>query len=383
MESNWVTKNRRTIFRLVVLALAGAAIYLVRKDLLATLMPYLYAAILAFVLNPLVNYLEKRGVKRTLSALMCMLLIFLMMLAFALFFIPSVVRDITTLVKRLTGDVDNLKLMLDSVTEQLSTWVEGTIDLDSRMEELLAKGTQLLSSWLARVVASLGALVHVLLVPVIVFYLLKDKDDIMAALIGLFRPSQREKMRSLGEDIQGLLSGYVKGKVIISVMVGLFTGVGCLLIGLPNALTIGLVAGLFDLIPYFGPWLGGILPMIIALMGTEPIKALWVLILILVIQQVESNLITPRVISQRVGLHPLLVMFSVIFFGSVMGIPGMILGVPIMAVLIRLLMRARGNLEAEEEEAERQASAPRFTKRRPRRCDGVRPRPRRKGARIR
>ena len=118
------------------------------------------------------------------------------------------------------------------------------------------------------------------------------------------------------------------------------------------------MAGLFDLIPYFGPYLGGALPILIALIGPTPIKALWVVILIVIIQQVESNLITPRVLSERVGLHPLVVMFSVMFFGSVMGIPGMILGVPIMAVLLAVIQAAiNWDRKAEKKEEPREAAA--------------------------
>ncbi|NLA53769.1 MAG: AI-2E family transporter, partial [Clostridiales bacterium] len=191
-----------------------------------------------------------------------------------------------------------------------------------------------------RAISSLNSLLDVFLIPVITFYLLKDKDLLLRDAAGAFREPQRARIKEIGRSMNNLLTGYVKGKIIISFFVGVFTGLGCLLIGIPNALTIGIVSGLFDLIPYFGPYIGGMLPVLLALIGPTPIKAIWVIILVVIIQQLESNLITPRILSERVGLHPLVVMFSVMFFGSILSIPGMILGVPIMTVLLALVRAA-------------------------------------------
>ncbi|NMA49153.1 MAG: AI-2E family transporter, partial [Tissierellia bacterium] len=110
-------------------------------------------------------------------------------------------------------------------------------------------------------------------------------------------------------------------------------GIGSLIIGIPYALTIGLLAAITNIIPYFGPWLGGILPTVLAFIE-KPIMTLWAIGLIVVVQQIESTLITPRIMSKSVGIHPLLIIFSVLFFGSLFGIIGMILGVPMMATLL-------------------------------------------------
>jgi len=337
MESNWVTKNTKTIWQGLLIAVLAVLLYFVRRDLVATLMPFLYSAILAFLLDPLITLLEKEGVKRVWSTLATVLLIFLLLVLFSILFIPSLIRDLSQMLKNLTGGIDNLKVMMDAGMKWLGDLIGDVVDLDSEFSKLSGQGIQLLRDLLTRLMSSLGSLIDILLVPVITFYLLKDKEPIFKAFLSLFNPVRRARLRLLGVEIRKLLRGYVQGKIIISALVGLLIGLGCLLLGLPNALTIGLVVGVFDLIPYFGPWLGGLLPVLIALLGPTPIKALWVVLLILMVQQAESGLITPRVISHRVGLHPLVVMFSVMFFGAVMGIPGMVLGVPITAVLIALI----------------------------------------------
>lgn len=341
MESNWLTRNKQSITG-VLLALAAAAfLYSVRRSLIGTLTPFLYAAVFAYLFNPLINKLEARGVKRFCSSLLTVLVVFIALLAFIALFIPSVVSDATTVVRRLSLNVDKLKALLEDALGRMNSMLGGALGVDGKMDDLVRTGVRLLTDAITRVVLSLGGLIDVLLIPVITFYLLKDKDMLLRDIASAFEEPQRTRLKDVGREINQLLSGYVKGKVLISAAIGVFTGVGCLLIGIPNALTIGITAGLFDLIPYFGPWLGGILPVLMALIGPTPIKALWVIILILIIQQVESNLITPKIISQRVGMLPLVVMFSVMFFGSVMGIPGMLLGVPIMAVLIALFNRIR------------------------------------------
>lgn len=341
MENNWVTRNRKTILSVLLFAALGLALYTVRRDLVRTLTPFLYAAVFAFLLNPLINYLQKKGIGRNWSAFITVFIVFLILMAFFVVFIPSLVRDAYTLLTRLSGGIQSLRTLMDDALQALREALDGAADIDREFNNLINTGIRLLSDAISRLISSLGGLIDVLLIPVITFYLLKDKDSILKGITNLFPVAKQARLRHFGTKAREVLGGYVRGKLIISAMVGLLTGLGCLLLGVPNALTIGIVAGLFDLIPYFGPWLGGILPILLALISKPPITALWVLLLILVIQQVESNLITPRVISQSVGLHPLLVMFSVMFFGAIMGIPGMVVGVPIMAVAVTLLRLLR------------------------------------------
>ncbi len=340
MESNWLTKNKRTIALVIILAVASGMLYNVRRDLMSTLSPFIYAAVFSYLLNPLINYLEGKGIKRFWSSLLTVLVIFIGLIAFFSVFIPSVVSDVTTVIRRLSLNIGTLRRLFDEAVAAVEGWFGGTLNVQDRMSDMLNAVIAALREGLSRVLGSLNSLVDIFLIPVITFYLLKDKDLLLGDISATLREPHRGRIKEIGRGINRLLSGYVKGKLIISFFIGVFTGLGCMLIGLPNALTIGIIAGLFDLIPYFGPYLGGALPILIALIGPTPIKALWVIILILVIQQVESNLITPRVLSERVGLHPLVVMFSVMFFGSVMGIPGMILGVPIMAVLLAIIHAA-------------------------------------------
>lgn len=340
MESNWLTKNKRTISLVLILALAAAVLYNVRRDLQNTLSPFIAAAVFSYLLNPLINLLERKGIKRSWSSLLTVLFIFVGLLIFISVFVPNVISDVTTVIRKLSLNMDTLRSLFDEAVLVVEGWFGGSLGLQDKMADVINAGISALSTGLASLMSSLNSLIDIFLIPVITFYLLKDKDLLLRDISSTLSEPHRGRIKEIGRSINRLLSGYVKGKLLISFFVGVITGLGCLVIGLPNALTIGIVAGMFDLIPYFGPYLGGTLPVVIALIGPTPIKALWVLILIVIIQQLESNLITPRILSERVGLHPLVVMFSVIFFGSVLGIPGMLLGVPIMTTLLALINAA-------------------------------------------
>ncbi len=341
MEDNWITRNRGTLLKVLGLIVLFSLLYVVRRDLLSALQPFFYGIVLAFLFNPLAEKFDEWGIKRWQSALLMALMLLGLMVLFVGLFIPSVVRDALQLAQRLPSGIASLRVKYADEIARVTEWManlgtDAPSDLGARLGTTI---TSMMTSALRR----LGGLIHILLTPVISFYLIKDKQKILTELRGLFNEKHQGVLHELWLDIHRVLSGYVKGRLLVSVYIGTATGLGCMLIGLPNALTIGIVAGLFDLIPYFGPWLGGLLPVLIALMSPDPIKAVWVIVLIVIIQQIEINLITPRIISENVGMHPLLVMFSVLFFGRVMGVAGMIIGVPVMGSLIALFQYIRRN----------------------------------------
>ncbi len=340
-EPGWFEKNKKNLARAGSAAAVLALLYLVFGDLISTLKPFFYSLAAAFLLNPLVRAADRKKVRRAWSSLAAAVMIMLLLALFFALIVPSVVSDAARLVRQFPRGLAYLREQLSAALEEISAALADMPELKAQTDELIAGASEILSGALKGFVSSLGGLFHVFLVPVITFYLLKDKEKLIAAGMALVPPARREALTLLGKDVRGVLRNYVRGRLFVSLIVGLATGLGCLFLGLPSALTIGILAGLLDLIPYFGPWLGGVLPVVLALSGDAPVKALWVILMILLIQQAESNLITPRVISESVGIHPLLVMFSVMFFGSLMGITGMIVGVPVTASLLALARRFR------------------------------------------
>ncbi len=323
------------------------ALIYVWPSLAGVIRPFIYAFFLAFLLNPLVKLLQHRGMHRVLAILIVFLLLVGLLAGLIMAIVPQLAQDVALLgrdVPRLVKFVEQfLADFRDGNLSFIPDFVFQYIDIDKELSRL----TELLSDAFDRIyqflIASTGTLLDIILTPIIAFYYLKDKDKIQLLLMKTITLRHRAAVKDAAHEIRKALGGFLRGQLIVACFVGVLTGLGCFIIGLPHALTIGLIAGITNIIPYFGPFLGGILPVILALMN-RPITALWVIVLIVVVQQVESNLLSPQVMAHSVGLHPLLVIFSVLFFGKLFGVAGMILGVPITAsvlVLARFTMQLR------------------------------------------
>lgn len=332
----FVVKNKKMVLDIMMGILLIIVLILIRGSFFAVITPFIYAAVLSYLLNPAVNFLEKKKVKRPLAILLVFFLIFFVLTMVFMSFVPKLASDISVFAKELPD-------IFDFVEEFITQFKAGKIsiipdalmnyiDLDKELAKIGGALKDSFSEISNVLIQSTGALLDIIMTPIITFYFLKDKKKILDGLSSLFTKKQRLTGALIFKDIDGVLGGFIRGQMIVATFVGTLIGVGCAVIGVPYALTIGLVAGLTNIIPYFGPWLGGILPVVLALMNA-PITALWVLIWIIVVQQIESSFISPQIMAQSVGLHPLTVMFSVLFFGNLMGIPGMILGVPITGTL--------------------------------------------------
>ncbi|MGI6690551.1 MAG: AI-2E family transporter [Christensenellales bacterium] len=357
---NLLGKHKRVVLGTLGVIVAIALLYYVRESLISTLQPFFYGVVFAFLVNPTATKLDNLGCKRWTTALVTALAMLLILVVFFLVFVPSIVRDALQLVQQLPRGINFLAAKYKDELDSITGWLQSIGQPPSaQIGDFSKRIADLLSAALTTAVSSIGSLLDILLTPIITFYLVKDKEIILRDLGDLLPPARLNTLRELWIDVRRVLNGYVKGRLLVSLLVALMTGFGCLALGLSNTLTIGIAAGLFDLVPYFGPWLGGLLPVLIALMGPDPlVKAISVVLLIMAVQAIEINLISPRIISETVGLHPLLVMFSVIFFGSVMGIPGMIIGVPITASAIALFKHIRRKSESNKTSDSQQTSAP-------------------------
>jgi len=301
--------------------------------------PFIYAMVLAYILNPLVNILERRNIKRKWGVLIIFAIILVVLSLFFALVIPKTVSDLTGFIR----DIPNIVMFVQEWFDDLRNEnfgavilkLEEYINLDSQLENLSKYIQSSLENIVSFLVASTATLFDLLMTPIITFYYLKDKDKILNFLKNIIPNKIYPEVEKVASDMNRILGGFIRGQLIIALIVGILTGIAAALLGVPYAITIGIQAGLTNIIPYFGPWIGGILPVILALM-ISPIRALWMVLAIVIIQQGESDLISPQIMARSVGLHPLLVMFSVLFFGSIFGIIGLIVGVPLMAILINI-----------------------------------------------
>lgn len=342
--------NKAARFDLVAFIVVLTVFFLVRKPLESMINPFIYALAAAYILDPLVKLLEKKGLKRILAILLIFAAIGgIIAIVFATF-IPRLTRDMSVFINDIPRIFGFLKNFIEGLRAGEIPFIPEPIQEFLNIDKEIANISEYLRIAMGGILNSLasstGTLLDIVMTPLIAFYYLKDKDKLIKGMMSIIPDTFRKGISDLGKDVDKVLGGFLKGQLTVALFVGVLTGIGCRIIGVPYSLTIGFVAGLTNIIPYFGPWLGGILPVVLALLE-RPLMALWVVILILVIQQIEASLISPQIMSHSVGLHPLTIMFSVLFFGSVMGIPGMIIGVPLSGVLKAIgakIMKHRANL---------------------------------------
>ncbi|AVM07529.1 AI-2E family transporter [Bacillus velezensis] len=320
--------------------------------------PILISGILFFIFNPIVRLLEKK-IPRTLAILL-IYLVFIGLIAFMFTAIgPIVASQVTGLINNFPDYIHQIQ----GLTAQLShskwfTWMM-TQDYVS-IEKIQQSLTGFLQSLPQNITASLSAVfgvvtnitLVVITVPFILFYMLKDGRRFPLLAVKILPSSYRAEGRKIFNDLYVTLAAYFQGQLLICLFVGTACFIGYWIIGLQYALILGMVIAVTNIIPYLGPFLGAAPAVIIAFMDS-PAKALFAVIVVVVVQQLDGNLLSPLVIGKRLNTHPLTIILLLIGAGSFGGILAMILAVPVYAVLkafvlniVRLIkLRQRSKIE--------------------------------------
>ncbi len=212
--------------------------------------------------------------------------------------------------------------------------------LDWLSDGVLADIGNSIRSWISKIS---GNLVNLVLGFVIAVYLLKDQDFFLnlwdKTLDVLLQPHAESQFREILSDIHKILSNFFRGQLIDGLIIGILSSITLFIIGVEFSIFIGMFAGLANIIPYFGPIIGMIPAVAICLLNGEIFKAVLSVIILLVIQQIDGAIISPRIVGNSVGLHPVFVLLSVVIGGRYFGIIGMLLAVPFAAILKSLVLR--------------------------------------------
>jgi len=309
---------------------------------LEILEPFLIAIIIAYILNPLVVLFEKRRVSRGLAILLLYAIFFAVVFLAGVWTIPGLVTELQKLME-----------VLPEYTAQAQAFI-GHLYSDYRrfhlpdslrvaLDENILLLQRALQSLLERVSgALLGLFSHffvLLLVPLLVYYFLRDIEHLKRSLVALFPARYRQRVLVAASEIDAALGAYLRGLLLICFLVGLLTYIGLRLLGVEFALILGIIYGLTNIIPYFGPLIGALPAVFIALLDS-PALALKVVGVMVVVQQFDSQLLSPQILGKSLGLHPLAVILALLAGGQLFGLPGLILAVPLAAMLKILLRHA-------------------------------------------
>ena len=173
---------------------------------------------------------------------------------------------------------------------------------------------------------------------VLTYYFMRDKTHILNGVFGLFPYRWRDFVTETADELGMISAKFVQGQIFVSLIIGSLETVGLLLLGMPYSAFFGIIGGFSNLIPYFGPFIGAVLPVITAL-GISPVKALWVLALFLIVQQIDNHFISPKIIEGNLGIHPMVVIIVIFAGQELFGVWGLIVAVPVYATVKCILSK--------------------------------------------
>lgn len=298
------------------------------------LLPFLVGGAIAYFLDPVADRLERAGLSRvaatTVISLMALLAVILLVLAI----IPSLVNQLTALVNAAPEIAHKLQAFLvdrfPQLSDETSTIRTTLANIGATIQ---ARGGELANSLLSSALGVISAVVFIVVVPVVAFYLLLDWDKIVAVINAMLPLDHAPTVRRLATEINAVLAGFVRGQISVCLLLGSFYSIALMLAGLQFGLIVGAIAGTITFIPYIGSIVGGVLAVGLALFQ---FWGDWVSIGIIAGifaagQFIEGNILTPKLVGKSVGLHPVWLLFALSAFGSIFGFVGMLIAVPVAA----------------------------------------------------
>jgi predicted PurR-regulated permease PerM len=337
----------RTAAWLLIAALVTLVLWLLGP----VLTPFVVAAVLAYALTPVVNWLDARfkgRLPRVLAVMVVELLFIVLVLSVVLLVIPIVAKELPLLREQVPKLADSLSNSLVPWLKQFGIHI--SLDLSSLkalvLKYLNANYEDALASLLTSVrlggSVALAVIGNAVLIPVALFYLLMDWHALVGKVVSLVPPRVRPSVDSFTTEADGLLGQYLRGQLLVMAIMAVVYSVGLALFGLDLALPIGVFTGLAMFVPYVGFGIG---LMMAALAGLLQFASLKALVMVAVVygcgQLLESLYLTPRMVGERIGLHPLAVIFALLAFGQLFGFVGVLVALPASAVLLVAIRRAR------------------------------------------
>ncbi|MBY4895100.1 AI-2E family transporter [Rhodobacteraceae bacterium N5(2021)] len=300
------------------------------------IMPFIVGGAIAYFLDPIADRLERMGCSRALATTLIFVLLILIVVTIALAIIPLLVEQSSGLIEAAPGIFDNLRVFL---TERFpNAFDEGSpvqTSLVNLGETIQSRGAELLQTVLSSAAGVVNVIVFIVVVPVVAFYMLLDWDRMVARIDQLLPRDHAPTVRLLASRIDRTLASFVRGQGTVCLVLGTFYAVALMIVGLQFGLVVGLIAGLLTFIPYVGALVGGALAIGLALFQFwgEWWMILSVIIIFMAGQAAEGNVLTPKLVGSSVGLHPVWLIFALSAFGTVFGFVGMLVAVPVAAVI--------------------------------------------------
>ncbi|GFE65690.1 AI-2E family transporter [Litoreibacter roseus] len=319
------------------------------------MLPFIVGGAVAYLLDPVADRLEAAGLSRVLATATISVAAVLIFVLIILLVVPEIVDQAVQLVQTapelFTRFKDFISAQLEFLTERFPILADGdsTVrkSLDSLAETFRNRAGELAQTVFASALGVVNVLIFIVVVPVVAFYLLLDWDNMVARIDGLLPRDHAPQIRQIASDIDATLASFVRGQLTVCLILGTYYAIALMIAGLQFGLIVGFIAGLISFIPYIGAIIGGALAVGLAIFQTWPDAANaaaeaggvnWVYVIVIAAifqagQLIEGNVLTPKLVGDSVGLHPVWLLFALSAFGSIFGFVGMLVAVPIAASL--------------------------------------------------
>lgn len=333
-----------------VFAAIGVLFYLLQPILL----PFVLGAVLGYLGDPLVDRVEARGGSRTLGVALVFFAFGLLLLIAILFAMPMLLQQLDVLIQKVPTFYTWLR-------DTALPWLQSRVSIpSSRLPDIDWSG-QILENWqsLGKVSAQavgqitgsgfgvLLWLANIVLVPVVAFYFMRDWDNLVLKLLELLPRAWQAGMRTMAQEADEVLGAFLRGQFVVMCALGVIYSSGLWLVGVQAALLLGLLAGLASIVPYLGFVVGITASMIVAYVQFQELSMLlWVLLVFGIGQLVESLFLTPVLVGDRIGLHPVAVIFALMAGGQLAGFLGVLVGLPVAAVIMVFVRHALARYRA-------------------------------------
>lgn len=305
------------------------------------LLPFVVGLALAYLLNPMVNLLQKIGLSRAWASAIVLLFVIAIIFSLFLMLVPLVAQQVIGLVAKVPGYVTDLQALAQTLAPQLSEWLgpERAAQFEASLAELIARGLELAGSITAQVAQSgitvLNTIAILFITPVVAFYLLLDWEGMVKRVDDLLPRAYRDEIRGVLDQIDKSMAGVIRGQGSVILVLSIYYATALSLTGLDFGLAVGLIGGLLSFIPYVGFLVGFSLAMTIALVQFWPDQWLFVVIVFAVYmvgQFLEANILYPKLVGQSININPVWLMFALFAFALLFGFVGLLLAVPLAAI---------------------------------------------------
>ncbi|MDU3337080.1 AI-2E family transporter [Paraclostridium bifermentans] len=366
MKVNWNSKYTTISVYSFIVICCSIIFYRIASDtsvfmgkissIISTLQPFIIGAVIAYLLNFILVFVEERILsknklnklkpksKRAIGLLLTYIVAFILLALFIQFVLPQLVESMLGLVNDIPTYLTNLSDLLTKYTKDLNIDKEYLDIAVTKLTDFINYFISVAAGLLPVVGQALGIVAssiwNIVLGVIISIYLLIDKEKFCAlgrkVVCAVFNEKHSKRILQLVDRSNDTFGKFLSGKIIDSAIIGVLTFVVLTIFKMPYVLLISVIIGITNIIPFFGPFFGAI-PATIIILFVSPIKALWFILIIIVIQQLDGNIIGPKILGDSIGISAFWILFSLLVAGKFLGLVGMIIGVPLFAIIYSII----------------------------------------------